>query len=246
MSTRVIRAIEAALATAAAAGIGYLTGLGLSELGIGDTTTTVALASTAGVNGLFGGIRQVYKWRSVPGCIAFVIDSSWALITTTIGNILNIVNLFWRNSEYRPDFSRRRNRHVFRGGFALKPGFANTQGCVISNAGKRKDEPLENQRDFIENHEGLHVWQQRWFGPLFPLGYVVWAVVGIIVAAGYWIFSARRRAEKIRLGRLIETAAYYDNPFEFWAYKKDDHWENNSAEPALKWRRLRSGESPDT
>jgi hypothetical protein len=238
MSTT-IRTLEAIWAAAAAATIGFLTGLGLSELGIGDTITTVTLAASAGINGLFGGIRQVYKWRSVPGWFAFVADSSWALISTTLGNILNVANLFWPDSEYRADFSKRRNRHVFRGGFALKPGFANTQGCVISNAGKRKDEPLENQRDFIENHEGLHVWQQRWFGPLYPLGYLVWAVIGLVVAIGYWVFSPRRRAAKTRLGRLVETAAYYDNPFEYWAYKNDDHWETNSAEPALKWRRLK-------
>ncbi len=244
MSSKVRQTIEAVLATAAAAAIGFFTGMGLDKLGAGDTVTAVTLATSAGVNGLFGGIRRVYKWRSVPGCLAFALDSSWALITTTLGNLLNIANLFWRNSEYRPDLSRRRNRHVFRGGFALKPTFANTQGCVISNAGLRRDEPLENRRDFIENHEGLHVWQQRWFGPLYPLGYLFWAVAGFLVGVVYWAFSPRRRAEKTRLGRLVETAAYYDNPFEYWAYKNDDHWENNSADPALKWRHRKRADSP--
>ncbi len=244
MPPRVVQAIETVLTTAAGSAIGYLTGLGLEALNIGDTITTIALAVSAGINGLFGGFRQTYKWRSAPGCLAFAADSSWALITTTLGNILNLVNLFWRDSEYHPEFSRRKDRHVFRGGFALKRGFANTQGCVISNAGLGRDEPLENRRSLIEKHEGLHVWQQRWFGPFYPLGYLIWAVVGLLVATVYWVLSPRRRAEKTKLGRLVETAAYYDNPFEFWAYKNDDHWETNSAEPALKWRRRKKAKSP--
>jgi len=40
---------------------------------------------------------------------------------------------------------------------------------------------------------------------------------------------------KVRIGKLVETAAYYDNPFEYWAYRNDGRWEANSAQPALKW-----------
>jgi hypothetical protein len=33
----------------------------------------------------------------------------------------------------------------------------------------------------------------------------------------------------------VETAAYYDNPFEYWAYRNDGRWEANGAHTALKW-----------
>ena len=58
---------------------------------------------------------------------------------------------------------------------------------------------------------------------------------GALVGAAIWAV----KREKPKMQRLVETAAYYDNPFEFWAYKRDDHWEDNRADPVLKWRRPR-------
>ena len=61
-----------------------------------------------------------------------------------------------------------------------------------------------------------------------------------MVAVAYWALSPTRRANKIRLGALIETASYYDNPFEYWAYKNHGHWETNKADPTLKWGQVRA------
>jgi hypothetical protein len=77
---------------------------------------------------------------------------------------------------------------------------------------------------------------------IYQVVYVVWFAGGAIVGAATWAL----KREKPGLKRLIETAAYYDNPFEFWAYKRDEHWESNSADPTLKWRRPRwlKGKAP--
>ena len=226
----ITRTVEGLLAAAAGAAVAYFA---LEPL----TTHEVALvaAVSAGLNGLFGGARGVYAWKTIGGWFAFLLDSTWALISTTLGVVVNVLNLLNRGSWYSPQFSVRQNRHVFGRGFALKRGFANTQGPVISNATCGRGDPIENHRNLIERHEGLHVWQQRWFGPIHPLVYLVWGLLGIVIGGIYAVLSRKRRVHKVKAGKLIETAAYYDNPFEYWAYRNDKRWETNSAHPALKW-----------
>lgn len=232
-----VRLVETALATTAATGLGWAVGL------LVGTPPAIAAAASAGLNGAFGGYRQVYDWRTAKGWFAFAADSTWGLLGTTLGNVLNLANLVGKPSGYRPDFSRRQNRHVFEKGACLKRGFALTQGNVISNASTGRGSLTEVRRPFVDRHEGLHVWQNRAFGPLYPGLYVVWFAGGTLVGAVVWA----RLKGKTRMKDLIETAAYYDNPFEFWAYKRDEHWEDNSADPTLKWRRprwLRKREDP--
>ena len=207
-------------------GLGWFTGSI-----VGGRPVALAAGITAGVNGAFGGVRRVYAWRSVAGWYAFVSDSTWALLGTTLGNILNMLNLAWRNAAYRGDFSLRRNRHLFENGVALQRGFAFTLGCVTSNAGTRSGRPLEERLELIDLHEDLHIWQNRWFGPIYPAMYVAWATGGTVVAVITWLV----RRERPSLRAMIRTAAYYDNPFEYWAYKAQGHWEDNSADPTLKW-----------
>ncbi len=228
---RIGRAIEAVLAGAASGAVAYFA----LEAVTGSSDVGVVAAVPAAINGLFGGARGVYAWKTIGGWGAFLLDSSWALISTTLGVAVNLINLFNRGSWYSPEFSVRQNRHVFGRGFALKRSFANTQGPVISNATCGRGDPIENHRNLIERHEGLHVWQQRWFGPLHPAVYIVWGLLGVIVGLVYGVLSRKRRVNKVRVGKLIETAAYYDNPFEYWAYRNDKRWDTNSAHPALKW-----------
>jgi hypothetical protein len=192
----------------------------------------VAGASSAAINGAFGGFRASYAWRTAKGWFAFVADSTWGLIGTTLGVVLNLVNSINRSAGYREDMSRRLNRHVFERGDCMKRGFAFTHGNVISNAATGHDALADERRGFIDRHEGLHVWQNRIFGPLYQIVYVAWFVLGALVAVA--TKAARRGAPPLR--RLVETAAYYDNPFEYLAYRRDDNWANNSAEPMLKWR----------
>lgn len=220
------RLAETTLTTIAGALLGGAVGW------LGGLPVAAAAAASAGLNGAFGGHRQVYDWRSTKGWLAFVTDSTWGLIGTTLGNAMNLANLAG-GAGYRPDFSRRQNRHVFERGVCLKRRFAFTHGNVISNAATGRGSLVEERRPFIDRHEGLHVWQNRIFGPVYQSLYLVWFAGGAVVGVAAWAL----KREKPRLSRLVETAAYYDNPFEFWAYKRDQHWESNSADPTLKWRR---------
>lgn len=173
----------------------------------------------------------MYQWRTVAGWYSFVADSTWAVAGTTLGNLVNILNMAWPRADYRADLSRRRNRHLYGGGVALLDRFAFTMGNVISNAGTTGRQPLEEKPGLIELHEDLHVWQNRWFGPVYQAMYAVWAVGGLLVALAVWVFRKDRRP----LAGLLRTAVYYDNPFEYWAYKNQGHWEDNGADSTLKW-----------
>ena len=228
------RVVETSLTTVGGAALGGAVGTALGLLGGTPAAVAAGIAAgaSAGLNGAFSGFRRVYDWRSAKGWFAFVTDSTLGLLGTTLGNALNLANAR-KSAGFRPDFSHRQNRHVFDKGAAMKRGFAFTHGAVISNASTGRETLVEERRPFIDRHEGLHVWQNRIFGPIYQGVYLVWFAGGALVGAATWAL----KREKPKMKHLIETAAYYDNPFEFWAYKRDEHWETNSAHPTLKWRR---------
>src|SRR6266545_210608 len=217
-----LTALETGLTTAAGAWLGWNVGMR-----VGGPVGGFIGAAMGGMNGLVSGIHGIYDWTSIDGWFAFLSDSTWGLLGTSLGNVVHGINLFYGDSDYRDDLSRRQNRHVYEGGFALKGGFAFTQGNVISNAGQGTG---SINASFIANHEELHIWQQRFFGPIFQATYVVWAVGGFIVANVYWLFNTNEN-----WGSLVETAVYYDNPFEYWAYKNDNNWPPSGVNPSLAW-----------
>lgn len=212
-----LTALETGLTTAVGAWLGWTVG---GPIGL----------VMGGMNGLIGGVHGIYDWSSPEGWFAFLSDSTWSLIGTSLGNVVHIINLFYKDANYRDDLSRRQNRNVYEGGFALKKDFAFTQGNVISNAGQGTGSV---NASFIANHEELHVWQQRIFGPIFQITYVVWAVGGLIVGSIVWLWHTETGAAG--WGSLVETAAYYDNPFEYWAYKNDNYWPPAGANPILTY-----------
>lgn len=233
-----LRSIEALVTTVTGAALGWLAGAAVDTwLGVGWVAPV--MAGVAGTNAAFAGVRGIYAWRTAGGWLAFVLDSTWGIVGSAQALLVNTYNSLRPDSEFSPEYSVRRNRHVFGGGFALKRSFATTQGNVVSNARLGRDAPITDRHTLIEHHEGLHVWQQRWFGPLFPLTYIIVGLVGGIIGLVFGIASRERRRRGVRVGRLVETAAYYDNPFEVWAYRNDDRWESNSAEPVLKWGSFR-------
>jgi hypothetical protein len=177
----------------------------------------VAIGSVALLNGLIGGWRGTYAWRRRDGWIAFVFDSTWAAPPVALGLLAHLGAVVLRHAGPVPELGHRQNRHVYRGGVALKPGFAFTIGNVISGAGNVDS---VRRRRLITDHEDVHIWQSRWFGPLYPLIYVVWAGCGAIVGVGVW--TLRHRSEP--LAKVVESCAYYANPFEWWAYSRDDLW----------------------
>ncbi len=52
-------------------------------------------------------------------------------------------------------------------------------------------------------------------------------------ACAVWV--VRRRREPF--GKVVESCAYYLNPFEWWAYSRDDHWPPKGLLAGIGWKR---------
>ncbi len=134
--------------------------------------------------------------------------------------------------NYVASLSERRDRHVYVKGFTLRRGFLTTVGNVVSGAGLTKS-PSRRAR-VVDRHEHVHVWQARWFGPLYPLLYGAWTVLG---AAGRASWPGGCVAATSGSGTVVDTTAYYSNPFEWWAYSREGRWPPPAAIADLTWRR---------
>ena len=214
---------EAVLGTLAGGALG---GLALAPFGLAPVGVVVA-----GLNGGIAGWRQVYEWRRARGVAAFVLDSTWSLPMTTAGMLVLGLNAFGR-AGYEPGLSRRQNRQVHRRGFVLRRGFAITWGPVVNGAGRRDGVIDARRARLVTDHEDVHAWQARWFGPSYPVLYVGWMAVAGVAGAARW--AVRRDAP---LGRAVEAWAYYANPFEWWAYSRDRNWPPSHVEARLVWKR---------
>jgi len=194
---------------------------------------TVAAAIVGGANGLVSGARRTYRWRSIGGWHAFVLDSTWALVTTAGALVAHAIALVQRSpSNYVGEMSLRQNRHVYERGYTLRRGFMLTVGNVINGAGRDAHHDPRRQH-IVSRHEDLHVWQTRWFGPLFPIAYGAWWVVGSFAALALWV--TRRPVEGLR--RTVDSVAYYCNPFEWWAYSREGRWPPPQAVKRFVWPR---------
>lgn len=218
-------AIAEALATAGAgAALGWFAWSWL------DPVVGAAAAVVAALNGMISGWRRIYPWRLTAGVLGFVLDSTWAVIPTAGGLLAHLGAVLRGDPGYDVSLSRRRNRHVYRRGVALKPGYALTVGNVVSGAGNL-DSP--RRRRLITDHEYVHVWQGRWFGPLYLLLYGLWAGLGALAGIAVWFARGRRQP----LGAMVESVAYYLNPFEWWAYSRDNLWPPPGKVQDLGYRR---------
>ena len=219
---RSARLAEAISAAAAGAALGGAVGSRLSGLGL-------PLAIVAGANGAISGWRGTYEWKSARGVGAFVLDSTWAGLTTTAGLVANAVGMVQPNSGYSVALSERQNRHVYARGLQLRKGFATTFGNVVAGAG---DLSRPRRAKLVTDHENVHAWQARWFGPAYPALYAGWLAGGAVAGAAVW--ATVRRDE--RLSKDVESCAYYLNPFEWWAYSRDDHWPPSGIVDRLGWK----------
>jgi len=177
----------------------------------------VPAALVGGLNGVVSGWRGIYDWSSVTGAAAFALDSTWALPTTLSALVAHAVGTVRGEPGYSDELSRRQNRHVYGRGFQVRQRFATTFGNVVNGAGDLRS---PRRARLVTDHEDVHVWQARGFGPLYPVLYAGWAVGGAVGGAGLW--ALRRRDEPFT--KVVESCAYYLNPFEYWAYSRDDHW----------------------
>jgi hypothetical protein len=198
--------------------------------GLIDPTIGWIAAAVGATNGLVSGWRRVYSWRNRDGWIAFALDSTWGLVPVAGSLLAHGIALVTRTPHFEASLSRRQNRHVYRGGARLKSRFALTFGNVISNACE-VDQP--RRRRLITDHEDVHVWQARWFGPLYPVVYLLWAAGGAVVGCVVWL----RRGRREKLGVVVESFAYYSNPFEWWAYSRDDNWPPKAMAAGVGWKK---------
>lgn len=222
MSGRPARVGEALAAAVVGGALGW---------GAGRVVHPVAadIGAVVGVaNGAVSGARGIYPWRRARGVLAFVLDSTWAALPVIGALIAHVVAAVQRGG-YLAAMSRRQGYHVYRGGLALKPGFAFTMGNVISGAGE-----VERPRRarLVTDHEAVHVWQARWFGPFYPLLYGGWVAVASLVGVVTWL----RRGRREPVGPLVEACSYYMNPFEWWAYSRDGFWPPSGLRQGMGWK----------
>lgn len=217
------RIAETLLTTAAATALGWFVG------GLAHTVVGLVMAIIAGLNGVISGWRGVYHWRSFSGWLAFVLDSTWATLSVGVGLLTHVVGRMKGELGYETKLSRRQNRHVYRHGFSLQPGFALTVGNVISGAG---DVGVARRCKLITDHEAVHVWQARWWGPLYLPLYGLWSLFGIIGGLFVWLRGGRKE----KLGKAIESCSYYLNPYEWWAYSRDDLWPPPGKLHGIGWK----------
>ncbi|GBD85374.1 hypothetical protein BMS3Abin02_01779 [bacterium BMS3Abin02] len=209
------RSTPEAIATGILGGI--LGGAALSPFGFAAPGAIVG-----GLNGLISGWRQIYDWRRPSGWTGFVLDSTWGLIGTASALVLHALQA--PRSAYVPNLSRRRGRHVYGRGLTIRKGFAVAVGNAVTNVGEG-----QARIDLLERHEMLHVWQHRLLGPLFPTIYGLWMVGGAAVGATL----ALVRGDDLR--QTIDTIAYYDNPLEYWAYRRQGLWPPPNTHARYVW-----------
>ncbi|CAN5788491.1 hypothetical protein BH24ACT5_BH24ACT5_04510 [soil metagenome] len=194
---------------------------------------TVPAAVVGGINGALAGHRRVHRWRSIRGVTAFVLDSTWALPSTAVALVAHAVAALQREpGNYLVELSEGCDRHVYARGLTVRRGFLLTTGNVVNGAGRHALR-VARQRRVVTVHEHAHVWQARWLGPLYPVAYLGWSALGAVAGTVRWMAGSREQP----FGRSIEAWAYYANPFEWWAYSREERWPPPGALAPHTWRR---------
>ncbi len=203
-----LKGLETGLTTAVGAALGSLTS-SISAFAFPLPGAQAGLGGLmGGINGLFTGVRGIYHWGDGSGFLAFLSDSTWGLFGTSLGNVLNIVNVA-RDAEYLPGLSQRQNRQVYNKGSVFKESSSFTEGNVISNINGRFG-PHSNK---LIDHETFHIIQNRIFGAIFVDSYLLWLGIGAIIS-GPVALAQDRSYDKV----LYENV-YLNEPWERWAYE---------------------------
>ncbi len=163
------------------------------------------------LSGFFDGLWATHNFKGL-GWLSLPLDTTWGLSGTTNGVLLHLVNFAWADHADEPQ----RGVHRYRQGFRFKSGFAFTQGAVMSGMdGHPPDTPLHD-------HEHLHVWQNRWFGPFFTISYLGWMAIMLLPA----LLIPK---SGVNAFLRVEWLAYYNNPWELWAYSRGGYRDANHA-----------------
>ena len=157
--------------------------------------------SVGSFTGMMDGMWQTHNWVGL-GAPAFILDETWGLAGTTNGDLLHIFNFIPGDHAVG---ETRTDAHRYNKGFAVKPGFAFTQGAVMSSNDNDLTKPL-----FA--HENTHVWQNRLVGPLYTLSYIGWMLLLLIPGLLAGLIS------KKGVNEGITDWSYFNNPWEAMGY----------------------------
>ena len=158
------------------------------------------------LTGGFDGAWAIHSRRGW-GPLGFVLDVTWGLAGSSNAVLLHLINLVW-GRHARGEHERRRGAHRYERGFAPEPGFAFTQGSVMSNT---RDAGPESD---LFTHERIHIWQGRIAGPLFWVSHLGWQALAAPPAVAFALFARRP------VGQVVQWWAYYNNPWEVMAYER--------------------------
>lgn len=164
-----------------------------------DILLTIA-AMVGAFTGMMDGIWRIHNWKGL-GWLSFPLDVTWGLAGITNACLLHLVNFAWGDHKDEP----RTCAHRYAKGFGMKPGYAFTQGSVMSNLS-------HGPTDSLYSHERTHVWQNRIFGPFYTLSYLGWMAV--------WLVPGLIAGAVVGAGPLqgAEKWCYFNNPWEVWGY----------------------------
>lgn len=230
---------------------------GMSDAGIiatGVAATTLATLTTAALASIIGGRSRGWWWGTAIGALsgavagryriydlatgrgrrALIVDHTWALATTTAGVLVAAADLAL-GSPVERSLSERQNRLVFTRGAVVRRGFAISIGYTVSGAAGTEGRLTPRRRRLVTDHEDVHIWQARRWGPIYPLAYGTWLLIGGVIGFRRW-WRDRRTSGRSLMSHLDATA-YYCNPFEWSAYTEDRNWPPGGVDPALVWRR---------
>lgn len=175
-----------------------------------DALLWIALA-VGGLTGLIDGLYAVHRWRPL-GLLGFALDVTWGLPGSVNALLIHLWNLpAGLRALDAPgcepgEREARRGAHRYRRGFTPGPGFAFTQGTVMSNTGDH------GPGSDLFRHEQVHIWQSRLAGPLFWSSYLAW----MALAAGPALVAALVLRRPVR--EFVEWWTYDQNPWEVMAY----------------------------
>lgn len=172
------------------AGDAYEAHLNAVALGLGVLGATDALFAA-----LLRAYGRPWGWALV------AVNSSWGFVGNCLGLATHAASYNCYAGHGGANASPRIAYVRYASGLSLKPGYAFTQGAVMSSQGG----------DY-EKHEAIHVAQHYVLGPIYPVSHGIWA-------AGAGIFGLVAAAIRGKsIGQGIEACSYYDNPYEIVAY----------------------------
>jgi hypothetical protein len=183
-----------------------------------DSLLWVAVV-VGGLVGMYDGLWATQDWKGL-GWLAFPMDVTWGIAGNSIGLVLHIINTGRGHhaddkEDTDPPVENRQCAHRYKDGFALKSGYAFSQGAVMSSTSDNK--PGTD----LYKHEMFHVWQNRLLGPFYWSTYIGWMAVMFVpsLIAGIWL----------DLGNAILWWNYFNNPYEAMAFVENGPIRDNLA-----------------